>query len=61
MQDLQGSGRGSKKVHWEKDFKKMFVQLLEEGGCDKDFEHGGNQHHVPGGVGGWQSGEPQDH
>ena len=34
---------------------------MEEGDCDKDFEHGGNQHHVPGGVGRWHRGEPQDH
>ena len=61
-QGLQSSGRRSKKVCGKENFKKEFVlQLIEERDCAEDFEHGGNQHDVPGGVGGWQQGESEDH
>ena len=61
-QGLQSSGRRPKTVCWKENFKKEFVlQLIEERDCTQDFEHGRNQHHVPGGVGGWPQGEPEDH
>lgn len=32
---------------------------MEERAGDQDYEHGGDQHHVPGALGGRQPGDPQ--